>query len=194
MCYPLVVLDRPLAFFPLSCEASTPATAPRTSTTTALLVKLCVEEFAKSHRWQCNYEASAESKTASVIRKQCGNEQDPGRHAGCLVPFPPHHAGDVAELPPSVPLPVCSDGPPRASSVRPTAKQTSARRTRPAWNRFIQMWYADSLGVRGHSNLSYRGTAVVSVTAGRFTRHLPALTLSREHYVSTAHLEDISCQ
>ena len=49
--YPLEVLDRPLAFYPLSCEASTPATAPRTSTTTALLVKLCVEEFAKSHRY-----------------------------------------------------------------------------------------------------------------------------------------------
>ena len=56
------------------------------------------------------------------------------------------------------------------------------------------MWYPDSLGVRGHSNPSYRGTAVVSVTAGRFTRHLPALTVSREHYVSIAHWEDISCR
>ena len=112
--YPLVVLDCPLAFFPLSREASTPATAPSTSTNTALLVKLCVDEFAKSHSWQCNYEASAESKTASVIRKQRGNEQAPGRHAECVVPFPLHRARDVAERPPSVPLPMRSDGPPKS--------------------------------------------------------------------------------
>ena len=129
MCYPLVVLDRPLAYFPLSCEASTPATAPRTSTTTALLVKLCVEEFAKSHSWQCNYEASAESKTASVIRKQCGNEQDPGRYAECLVPFPLHRARDVAERPPSVPLPMRSDGPQeQAASGLPPSRHLHAVR------------------------------------------------------------------
>ena len=76
--YPLVVLDCPPAFFPLSREASTPATAPRTSTTTALLVKLCVEEFAKSHRWQCNYEASAASNTASVVASSAATSRTRG--------------------------------------------------------------------------------------------------------------------